>query len=155
MTKAVPDPPRGFRPRALGEIAIRCADLPAMLRFYEQVIGLDRLSGNADSAIVFLKISDGVAGHTNVLALFRHDMGTPDPDHPAARPATGQRSSLHHIALSLPYAEQDAAIAWYDRIGQPYRIEHFGWIGWRGLFTQDPEGNTVELVAHHPDLLDG
>lgn len=120
-----------------------------MVRFYEHVIGLERLSGNANSAIVFLKISEGVAGHTNVLALFRQDSEAPEP------PATGTRSSLHHIALSLPFAEQDAAIAWYDRIGQPYRIEHFGWIGWRGLFTQDPEGNTVELVAHHPDLLDG
>ena len=138
---------RGFRPRGLGEIALRCADMDAMVAFYRDVIGLPVMAGNADSAIVFFRIAEGVAGHTVVLALFRDDSG--------AIPATGARSSLHHIALSLPHAEQDAAIAWYERIGQPYTIQHFGWVGWRGVFTQDPEGNTVELVAHHPDLEDG
>lgn len=144
MTVPSPTAQRGFRPHGLGEIAIRCTDMAAMITFYEDVIGLDRMTGNADSSIVFFRISDGIAGHTNVLALFRTDAADP--------PASGARSSLHHIALSLPYAEQEAAIAWYEKIGQPYRIEHFGWVGWRGVFTQDPEGNTVELVAHHPDL---
>ncbi|MEL6774948.1 MAG: VOC family protein, partial [Pseudomonadota bacterium] len=65
--------------------------------------------------------------------------------------ATGAGSSLHHLALTIDYAEQEAAMAWYDRLGQPYRVEHFDWIGWRGVFTEDPEGNTVELVAAHPD----
>jgi len=45
-------------------------------------------------------------------------------------------------------------MAWYDKLEQPYRVEHFGWIGWRGIFTKDPEGNTVELVAYHSPLLD-
>ena len=45
-------------------------------------------------------------------------------------------------------------IDWYDQLGQPYRIETFGWIGWRGIFTEDPEGNTVELVAHDTSLKD-
>ena len=146
---------RGFRPHGLGEIAIRCADMAAMVTFYEDVIGLERMAGDSDSAIVFFRISEGIAGHTNVLALFRHNVPSPRPGlHPEADepPATGARSSLHHIALSLPFSEQDAAIAWYEKIKQPYRIEHFGWVGWRGVFTQDPEGNTVELVAHHPDL---
>ena len=66
---------KGFRPRALGEIAIRCADMPAMVKFYQDVIGLERLSGDHNDAIVFFKIADGFAGHTAVLALFRHDAG--------------------------------------------------------------------------------
>ena len=65
---------------------------------------------------------------------------------------SGAGSSLHHIALSLPFEEQDAAMRWYEENGQPYRIEHFGWVGWRGVFTQDPEGNTVDLVAYHDSL---
>ncbi len=68
---------RTFQPRALGEIAIRCADIGAMAAFYEDVIG------------------------------------------------------------------------------QPYRVEHFGWVGWRGIFTDDPEGNTVELVAFDPSEMTG
>jgi catechol-2,3-dioxygenase len=134
---------RGFKPRALGEIAIRCADLQAMCRFYEEVIGLDRLPGNAAPHIVFYRIAEGYGGHTSVLALFAAEAGPP---------ATGAGSSLHHLALSLPFAEQQAVIDWYEHLGQPYRIETFPWIGWCGIFTNDPEGNTVELVAHDASL---
>ena len=45
-------------------------------------------------------------------------------------------------------------MSWYDKIGQPYRVERFGWIGWQGIFTEDPEGNTVELVAYDASLKD-
>ena len=148
---------RAFRPRAIGEIAIRCADLEAMAAFYEDVIGLTRLSGSANEKIIFLKVADGYAGHTAVLALFHHSMTGRPGLHPFgdAPPETGARSSLHHIALSLPHAEQEAVMAWYDHLGQPYRVEHFGWIGWRGVFTEDPEGNTVELVAYDAGELSG
>ena len=147
--------PKGFRPRALGEIAIRCADTRKMATFYENVIGLERLSGDHDSGIIFFKIADGFEGHTAVLALFRNDVGRPDL-HPRSveTPQTGARSSLHHIALSLPFEEQEAVKAWYDEIGQPYNVQTFGWIGWQGIFTQDPEGNTVELVAYDASLKD-
>ncbi len=131
---------KGFRPRALGEIAIRCANMAAMIDFYENTIGLERLADRNTNTITFFKIGEGFAGHTSVLALF-HD---PNP------PVTGVNSSLHHIALSLPYGEQDAVMKWYEKIGQTYTIEHFDWIGWRGIFTKDPEGNTVELVAYDP-----
>lgn len=134
---------RGFTPRALGEIAIRCADLDAMAAFYHDVIGLNLVEdGDRPGRIRFFKIADGVAGHITVLALFED----PNP------PDTGARSSLHHLALSLPYAEQEAAIAWYEKIRQPYRVQLFPWVGWRGVFTEDPEGNTVELVAYDASL---
>ncbi|KIC38626.1 glyoxalase [Ruegeria sp. ANG-R] len=146
---------RGFRPRELGEIAIRCADMGAMVQFYETVIGLQRLHGDHNSAITFFRIAEGYGGHTQVLALFHHSVGVePGSDRPREGPVTGMASALHHIALSLPFAEQDAVMRWYDKIGQPYRVEQFGWIGWRGIFTQDPEGNTVELVAYDPSMLD-
>ncbi len=152
------DKDRGFRPRALGEIAIRCADMDKMVAFYEDVIGLQRLSGNRTSAITFFRIAEGFGGHTQVLALFQH-APSPGPGSDRSKavgpaPVTGAGSSLHHIALSLPFAEQEAAMRWYDTIGQPYRIEQFSWIGWRGIFTQDPEGNTVELVAYDQSMLD-
>jgi len=147
---------RGFRPRALGEIAIRCADMAAMVSFYEKVIGLERLTGGHHDTITFFRIAEGYGGHTAVLALFQHsDAGQNDPDLAGlSRPVTGTGSALHHIALSLPYSEQDAVMRWYDHLGQPYRVEHFGWIGWRGIFTQDPEGNTVEMVAYDAAMLD-
>ena len=39
---------------------------------------------------------------------------------------------------------------WYEAQGLPFRVEIFGWVGWHGVFTEDPEGNTVDLVAYGP-----
>jgi catechol 2,3-dioxygenase-like lactoylglutathione lyase family enzyme len=135
---------RGFAVRGLGEIALRTRNMAAMRRFYGEVIGLPKLADR--DGIAFFRIAEGVAGHTTVLALFDVEaLGEPD-----GPPAAGGGSSLHHFALSLPWAEQDAAIAWLSARGLPARIEHFDWIGWRGVFTADPDGNTVELVAARP-----
>lgn len=138
---------RGFTVRALGEIAIRCRDLAAMEAFYRDVIGLEVLRARPGDGIVFFKISPSYGGHTTVLALFRHDLGHPQR-HPVGMPEAGPRSSLHHLALAVDRSEQDAAMRWYEQLGLPYQIQEFRWIGWRGLSTTDPEGNTVELVAY-------
>lgn len=145
---------RGFQIRALGEIAIRCADMAAMVAFYEDILGLERITGGPREGITFFRIADGFGGHTAVLALFDKEYEARPGLHPtsAQTPATGGRSSLHHLALSLPFAEQEAAMAWYDQHGISYRVEQFGWIGWRGVFAQDPEGNTVELVAYDASM---
>ncbi len=142
---------RNFQVRALGEIAIRCIDQPAMIAFYRDVIGLEPMNDVETNPIAFFRIADGFAGHTSVLALFRHDVvaagNTPGSVTP---PKTGAASSLHHIALSLPWEEQGAVIAWYEHLGRDYSVQDFDWVGWRGVFTFDPDGNTVELVAKDP-----
>lgn len=130
---------RGFRIGGLGEIAIRCADLVAMTAFYRDIIGLEPLGENAERRIVFLKVADGYRGHTAIVALFADDGFAP-----------GSPSSLHHLALSTGHDEQDAALAWFTAHGLEPRVEHFDWIGWRGVFVHDPEGNVVEIVAKIP-----
>ena len=146
---------RDFKIRSLGEIAIRCNDLKVMTEFYSNIIGLELLSDFSAAGIVFFKISEGYAGHTSVLALFDKSAGRQDI-HPTGSnpPHTGALSSLHHIALGLPFSEQTAAMAWYEANDINYTVEKFGWIGWQGIFTKDPEGNTVELVAYDKSLLD-
>ena len=142
---------RGFTVRALGEIAIRCIDLDAMVAFYRDVIGLEPMNDPENSDIVFFRIAEGFAGHTAVLALFRHDIeGAGNTRVATEPPASGPGSSLHHLALSLPWKEQDAVIAWYETLEREYHVETFSWIGWRGVFTKDPDGNSVELVAEEP-----
>ena len=138
---------RGFKVRALGEIAIRCRDLTAMEAFYRDVIGLELLRSFPEDGIVFFRISPSHGGHTAVLALFRHDAGNPQL-HPVGMPEAGARSSLHHLALAVDRSEQDAVVRWYERQAIVHSIQEFPWIGWRGVFTTDPEGNTVELVAY-------
>ncbi|MEO0939475.1 MAG: VOC family protein [Pseudomonadota bacterium] len=145
---------RLFTPRALGEIAIRCRVMAPMVRFYRDMVGLTVLEGGEEAAITFFSLGESCAGHTAVLALFAPGSGTRPGLHPDGQPQTGGRSSLHHLALSLPWAEQDAVMAWYDHHGLDYRVELFDWIGWRGIFTRDPEGNTVELVAKDPGWSD-
>ncbi len=143
---------RSFKVRALGEIAIRCADMEKMVAFYRDIIGLEVLSGGHRDSITFFKIAEGFGGHTSVLALFRHDAGNPTLHERSSKPPeTGASSSLHHIALSLPFEEQQSVMEWYTAQGQEYHVEEFAWIGWRGIFTKDPEGNTVELVAFDPN----
>ncbi|MEL7213372.1 MAG: VOC family protein [Pseudomonadota bacterium] len=140
--------------KALGEIAIRCADLAAMTAFYRDVVGLKVLKDFSKTGIVFFKIAEGYAGHTTVLALFASDAGRPELHaHSDDAPETGARSSLHHIALTVDYAAQDGIMSWLTGQGIPYRIQTFDWIGWRGVFINDPEGNTVEFVAADASLL--
>lgn len=143
-----------FRVRALGEIAIRCHDLARMAAFYGEVLGLEQMEGSASPGIVFFRIAEGFGGHTQILALFEKTVTDSPGLHPTGldAPETGARSSLHHIALTIRYDEQDAAMAWYESLGKSYRVEQFGWVGWRGIFTEDPEGNTVELVAFDPSM---
>ncbi len=137
------------------EIAIRCADYPAMVAFYRGVIGLEPMRDPENAPIAFFRIAEGFAGHTAVLALFRHETEGAGRTRAGDRPpATGPGSSLHHIALSLPWEEQDAVIAWYEEFGLEYHVETFDWVGWRGVFTFDPDGNTVELVAKDPGWSD-
>ena len=135
---------RGFTIGGLGEIAIRCRDLDAMIAFYGGVLGLPRLIGPHRDGIAFFKVGEGYAGHTPVLALF--SQGEPFE--------TGPTSSLHHIALSLRFEEQEALMRWYDAKGLDYRVTDFAWTGWRGIFTTDPEGHTVEIVARNPAVID-
>lgn len=40
-----------------------------------------------------------------------------------------------------------AAIRWYESRGIAFRVQEFPWTGRRGVFTTDPDGNTVEPVA--------
>jgi len=145
---------RRFKVRALGEIAIRCADLPKMAEFYQYIIGLDLLSGSDDGEIVFFNIGPGFGGHTSVLALFRSEAGSPEiHEQSAGNLIASAQSSLHHIALSLPFSEQEAVMRWYELNDIKYNVQVFAWVGWRGIFTIDPEGNTVELVAYDDSLL--
>lgn len=136
------DPP--FAVRGLGEVALRCRDLDRMWAFYRDVVGLPVLREPGEAGIGFFRVADGYRGHTAVLALFR---GTGDI-------VSGEGASLHHLALSVDVEAQEAIRAWMAARGVETRVERFGWVGWRGVFIRDPEGNTVEFVAADPALLD-
>jgi len=138
----------GFQIKALSEFAIHTGNMEAMVEFYRDLLGLEPFATRAGGAIEFFRVGDGFDGLTAVIALF--DVGQDGPVVAGRRP--GAASSFHHIALAVTRAGQDAAAAWFESNGVETRIEEFAWVGWRGLFVKDPDGNTVELVARDPAL---
>jgi catechol-2,3-dioxygenase len=128
-----------FTARDLGEVAIRCLDLAAMTAFYRDIVGLEVFEGDYSDTIVFLRVAEGFAGHTSVVALFT----AADDEEPEG----GGTSSLHHLALTVKAEDLAPALAWYRAHGlEPTTAEH-RWVGWDSVYVKDPEGNTVELVA--------
>lgn len=137
-----------FSVSEIGEIAIRCADIDAMVEFYRDVVGLKILADNRETGIVFFKVKPGTGGHTNVLALFHHEAGRANLHAVSTqKPQTGAGSSLHHLALTVTKEDQPEIEKWLDHKGVPFQVQQFDWVGWRGIFVSDPEGNTVEFVA--------
>jgi len=144
-----------FKIHQLGEIAIRCFDIDAMFEFYRDIVGLEVLSDTREAGIAFFRICPGFGGHTTILALFHATAGRANL-HPQGSdaPETGARSSLHHLALTVAYDEQEAIKQWLAENAIDYQVQIFDWIGWQGIFIKDPEGNTVEFVAAEKSLLE-
>lgn len=131
-----------FTIRDLGEIVLRVQDLGPMLAFYRDVIGLELLP-HREARRVFFRIGAGHANHIKVLALF--ETQAPDDLNP------GARTALHHLALNIDWPEQIEAVAWFRQHRLEVTIREFAGTGARGVVVRDPEGNSVELVAQHPD----
>ena len=125
--------------RALGEIALRVRDLDGMQAFYQDVVGLELMRRFPGSA--FFRIAQGVAGHTQVLALF--DRSARDPQPPAA-PA----SALDHLAFGIALADLASEQQRLERLGIEVTTTTHAWTQWRSLYVRDPEGNVVEWVCH-------
>jgi len=45
----------------------------------------------------------------------------------------------------------ERSIASYEKLRRDYHVAYFDGVGWRGVFTFDLNGNTVELVAKDPE----
>jgi len=130
-------PPHGFRlPAAtrLGTVRLQVADLARSLAYYEEVLGLRRLEGEATRALL------GAAGEPLVALEERR----------GARPLPRRgRTGLFHFALLLP-----------DRPALGRFARHLGQIGARpgaadhlvseALYLWDPDGLGIEVYADRP-----
>ena len=79
--------------RQLAEIALRVTDIAVMRDFYRDVIGLELI--REAETFVFFRVADGLAGHTQVLALFDRSSqdGYVAPD--------GKRTTVDHLAFTI------------------------------------------------------
>ena len=133
------------RVRALGETVLRVKDLPRVKRFYIDVIGLDVL--REFDGIVFLKVSDGYGGHTQIIGLFHESLPVPFPRD--AREAVHlEATSLHHFALEIDKNDFEAELARLQQLGVEVTTVEHRWCRWRSLYVHDPEGNILELVCY-------
>jgi catechol 2,3-dioxygenase-like lactoylglutathione lyase family enzyme len=129
----------------LGEIALRTPNMAAMRRFYADVIGLEVLNDFGD--LVFFKIADGYAGHTQALALFDHSIPPDMGDH-AYTGVSAAQTSLHHIAFAISASDYDAELQRLRELGLPATTTIHQWVHWRSIYVNDPDGNTVEFVCY-------
>lgn len=122
------------RIKGIAEVSMRVGDLAAMSAFYEEAVGLEVLRREED--YVFFRVAEGYGGHTQNLALF------------AARELDPERTTLHHIALSVSLEDFDRETVRLEGLGLEVDVTEHAWLHVRSLYFHDPEGNTLELVAY-------
>jgi len=125
----------------LGEIALSVADLDASQAFYTDKIGLELMRRFESSA--FFKIAEGYAGHTQILALFDRSAVLDKPEQ--------KRTTLDHIAFTIALEDFESEQERLEAAGVPTSTTTHGWVQWRSLYVDDPDGNTVELVCFDPN----
>ena len=130
--------------RGLGEIALRVADLDRMQAFYEGVIGLELLRRFPRSA--FFRLADGVAGHTQILALFDR---TAEPGYQGLSSA---HTTVDHLAFAIALEDFASEQARLEAAGLRVETAEHAWVHWRSLYVSDPEGHRVELVCFDPSV---
>ena len=129
----------------IAEVGLRVKDLPRMVRFYQEVLGLEIVLSEENH--VFLKVGElpsalGAVGHPQMLVLF--DRGVE---------LDTALTTLDHLAFEIPSDRYPAELERFQAMGLVF-LER-SWpdsLAWRArsLFIHDPEGNVIELIAHDP-----
>ncbi|MEX0817071.1 MAG: VOC family protein [Gaiellales bacterium] len=136
--------------QGLGEIALRVRDLETMTSFYTDVVGLELM--DAGDAYVFFRVADGVAGHTQVVALFGPGREPYGAEGRAGIDPRVEASTLHHLALAISKDDLAAEKERLEALGFQVTSANHKWTQWRSLYVNDPEGNVVEWVCFDPSV---
>jgi catechol 2,3-dioxygenase-like lactoylglutathione lyase family enzyme len=131
----------------IAELGLRVTDLSRAVAFYQGILGLEIV--RVYPTIVFLKVGEldsplGRNGHPQLLVLFdrkvKLDIALTTVDHFAFEISLEQypteRERLQQMGLELT-----------ERIWQG----EYAWLQARSVFFDDPDGNTIELIAHDPN----
>ena len=131
----------------VAEVALRVIDLPRALSFYQEVLGLEIV--RAYPTMVFLKAGElasplGRGGHPQLLVLFDRKV-----------PLDIALTTLDHIAFEISLEHYPVERERLQRFGlevteRIWRGE-YAWLQARSLFFDDPDGNTIEFIAHDPN----
>jgi catechol 2,3-dioxygenase len=130
--------------KGLGEFALRVTDLDRMQEFYSKTVGLELL--RRFPAMAFFRVAAGVAGHTQILALFDRSS---EPDYQSP---LGARTTVDHLAFGIQREDFATEKARLESLGISVTTAEHEWVHWRSLYFLDPEGNRVELVCYDPEV---
>jgi len=129
----------------IAEIGLRVSDLPKMAAFYQEHLGLEIVL--AEPNYIFFRVGElpsplGAVGHPQMLVLFDREV--------ALDVALG---TLDHLAFEIASERYAAARERLQARGMLVRER--AWpdsLAWRARsrFFRDPEGDTIELIAHDP-----
>src|ERR1700678_1105828 len=88
-----------IKPLGIGEVALRVSDLRRSIAFYCETLGFT-LVGVLPDSIAFIRVADGVEGHTHVIGLFSRE-----PAGERRRPNVGRVEPPSLDASSLRYRD--------------------------------------------------
>lgn len=152
----------------VAEVVLSVRDLPTMREFYQRVLGFNLLSEacheidaqpnpDGEPTITFLIVRDvdtplGRNGHPQLLALIDYQRHVFARTRFAGHDVT--RSTLNHLAFEIPPDSYTAHRQRLTALGLNPSTSQFPAMNARALFFKDPEGNTLELICHHPTVGD-
>jgi catechol-2,3-dioxygenase len=132
----------------IAEIGLRVKDLARMAAFYQEALGLEIV--RAYSKYVFMKVGEldsplGRGGHPQLLVLFDREVALDIA-----------LTTLDHLAFEIHFEQFTAERERLQGMGLDVSMRVWdgihGWLRARPLFFDDPEGNTIELIAHDPSM---
>lgn len=128
--------------RGLAEVVVLVRDMPASVRFYRDVLGLQVISPAELKGPVFLQAGDPLEGVPQQIVLA--------PARPDAE--TGGRRNVHHIGLVLAHEELERERERLSSLGYQIRTGQHPFMAVEAIYVDDPDGNEVELVAARQPL---
>lgn len=141
-----------IQPLGVGEVVLRVADIRRSIEFYRDVLGFPLIRVLHES-IAFMRVADGVAGHTQIIGLFDHKWVSSRARH-SWQGFAPEASTFHHFAVEIALDQYERVLHYLTERGlQPNTAIH-GWIGWRSIYVSDPDGHTVEFVCYDGSTLD-
>jgi catechol 2,3-dioxygenase len=140
-----------IRPLGVGEVVVRVADLKSSIAFYRDVLGFPLIRVIQD-AIAFMRVADGVEGHTQIIGLFS-DSWHSNREGKTWIGADQERSALHHFAVEISLKDYDRVLAYLVERGLKPNVQVHPWIGWRSIYVSDPDDHTVEFVCYDNSTL--
>ena len=104
-----------IRPLGVGEVVVRVADLHRSIAFYRDVLGFPLIRVIQES-IAFMRVADGVDGHTQIIGFFRNEWHS-NREGKKWDGAEPKFPTLHHFAIEISLDRYEEVLAYLTESG--------------------------------------